>query len=110
MLARLLLPVLFILTLWAQDSVYICPMHPEIRSNTAGICSRCGMKLNAHLPDPVEYSIDLTVTPRAPRPAQSANLKFSVRDPWKNRPVAHFLEVHEKLFHMFVVSQDLEFF
>jgi hypothetical protein len=33
-----------------------------------------------------------------------------VRDPWKDRPVSQFNVVHERLFHAFVVSQDLTFF
>jgi hypothetical protein len=96
--------------LWAQDAVYICPMDPDVRSNKPGVCSRCGMKLATGIPEPVEYSMDLTVTPRAPKPQQMARLNFAVRDPWKDRPVANYQIVHEKLFHMFLVSQDLEFF
>src|SRR5580704_5380702 len=98
------------LALWAQDAVFICPMHPDERSNNPGMCTRCGMKMVAGLPDPVEYPMDLSVTPRAPRPGASTSLKFTVRDPWKNRPVTHFQVMHEKLFHMFVVSQNLQFF
>jgi hypothetical protein len=33
-----------------------------------------------------------------------------VHDPWKSRPVTNFQIIHEKLFHMFVVSQDLQVF
>src|SRR6516162_2986577 len=94
-----------------QDSkVYVCPMDPDVRSSKEGVCSRCGMKLVAGLPDPVEYQLDLAVTPRRLAVAQKANLDFVVRDPWKNRPVTNFQVVHEQLFHMFVVSQDLQFF
>lgn len=93
-----------------KDAVYICPMDPDVRSHNPGVCSRCGMKLVAGLPDPVEYHLDLTITPRTLKPGETANLRFSVHDPWKNRPVTNFQVVHEKLFHMFVVSQDLQFF
>jgi len=94
-----------------QDSkVYVCPMDPDVRSSKEGVCSRCGMKLVAGLPDPVEYQLDLAVTPRKLAVAQEANLDFVVRDPWKNRAVTNFQVVHERLFHMFVVSQDLQFF
>ncbi len=94
----------------AQDKVYICPMDPDVRSNQPGKCRRCGMELRAGIPDPVEFHMDLTLTPRAVKPNQPEQLKFSVHDPWKNRPVTTFQIVHEKLFHMFVVSQDLRFF
>jgi len=85
-------------------------MDPDVRASTPGVCSRCGMKLVAGLPDPVEYHLDLTVNPRPPRPEAKARMNFAIRDPWKDRPVTHFQIVHEKLFHMFVVSQDLQFF
>jgi hypothetical protein len=68
------------------------------------------MKLVAGIPDPVEYPMDLTVTPRAPKPRQRAKLEFTVRNPWNHRPVKNFQMVHEKLFHLFLVSQDLQFF
>ena len=44
------------------------------------------------------------------KPNQPVQLKFAIHDPWKDRPVTDFQIVHEKLFHMFVVSQDLQFF
>src|SRR5665213_1007239 len=96
--------------LWAQDKVFICPMDPDVRSNQPGTCRRCGMKLREGIPEPVEFHMDLTLTPRAVKPNQTEQLKFSVHDPWKDRPVKDFQIVHEKLFHMFVVSQDLQFF
>jgi uncharacterized protein len=30
-----------------EDPVYTCPMHPEVRSSTPGVCPRCGMALEA---------------------------------------------------------------
>jgi hypothetical protein len=85
--------------LWAQDKVYICPMDPDVRSN-----------LREGIPEPVEFHMDLTLTPPAVKVGQTEQLDFSVHDPWKNRPVKDFQIVHEQLFHMFVVSQDLQFF
>ncbi len=31
-------------------TVYVCPMHPEIRRNEPGTCPKCGMALEAELP------------------------------------------------------------
>lgn len=31
----------------AQETIYICPMHPEIRQNAPGKCPLCGMELEA---------------------------------------------------------------
>jgi hypothetical protein len=94
----------------SKDPIYFCPMDKDIRSNTPGNCSRCGMKLVAGVPDPVEFHLDLTVTPKAPKPNDTVRLKFDVHDPWKNNSVKRFNLVHEKLFHAFIVSEDLQFF
>jgi len=91
-------------------TVYICPMDPDVRSSNPGKCARCGMSLVAGLPDPVEYHLHLDVTPKPVKPGQPANLTFEIHDPWKERQVTKFQIVHEKLFHMFVVSQDLQVF
>jgi hypothetical protein len=111
---RATLCVLLLLALFglvsAQDKVFICPMDPDVRSNQPGTCRRCGMKLREGLPDPVEYHMDLALTPRAVKLNEPEQLKFTVHDPWKDRTVKDFQVVHEKLFHMFVVSQDLQFF
>jgi hypothetical protein len=68
------------------------------------------MELVAGVPDQTEYHVDLTVTPRPVRPNETSHLTFAVFDPWKNRPVDKFVLVHEKLFHAFIVSRDLQFF
>jgi len=68
------------------------------------------MKLVSEIPDPVEYHMDLTVTPQSPKPGTVASLRFAIHDPWRDNPVTHFQIVHEKLFHAFIVSQDLAFF
>ena len=94
----------------AQDEVFVCPMDPDVRSNAAGNCVRCGMKLVSGIPDPTEYLMDMTATPTAPRPMQPARLTFTIKDPWKNNIVKNYQIVHERLFHMFVVSQDMKFF
>ena len=111
--------VVVVATLWAQEprpnvpsdgTVFICPMDPDIRSHNPGNCSRCGMKLVNGVPYPVDYHLDLEITPRPLKVNSAANLLFSVHDPWKSRPVTNFQLIHEKLFHMFVVSQDLQVF
>src|ERR1044071_2748018 len=39
-----------------QDAVYVCPMHPEVKSKAAGSCPKCGMNLkqvsNSQASDP----------------------------------------------------------
>jgi hypothetical protein len=93
-----------------KNAVYVCPMDPDVRSNGPGNCRRCGMALVAGIPEPVEFHLDLTTTPSPPAANQKAMLEFHVHDPWKDRPVQKFVTVHEKLFHAFVVSEDLNYF
>jgi hypothetical protein len=95
---------------YGQEQVFVCPMDPDVRSNTEGVCERCGMKLVSGIPDPAEYTLDLNITPQLLKPNLPASIDFVIRDPWKDRPVKKFQIVHEKLFHMFIVSQDLKYF
>ncbi len=94
----------------SPDDVYVCPMDPDVRGHAPGVCPRCGMKLVAGIPESAEYNLELKLTPPAPRPLQPTELEFTIRDPWKDRPVSKFQIVHDKLFHMFIVSQDLKVF
>ena len=96
--------------LHAQDPDFVCPMDREVRSKTPGTCPRCGMKLVAGLPMPVEYPIDFRAAPRfhSSRPRHHPGIPRL--DPKTGRPVTGFETIHEKLFHLFLVSQDLEYF
>jgi hypothetical protein len=89
---------------------YVCPMDPDVRSATPGKCPRCGMNLLLGIPEPVEYPLNLTVSPRVPKPGDRVDLTFIIKDPKTGAAVNRFELVHEKLFHLFIVSQDLEFF
>lgn len=89
---------------------YVCPMHPDVRSAGPGKCPRCGMILAVGVPDPVEFPMDLVLTPRMPQAHRPVELAFRVKDPKTGAHVTHFEVIHEKLFHMFIVSQDLKFF
>jgi hypothetical protein len=93
-----------------SEPEFLCPMDKDVRSKTPGKCPRCGMALIAGLPDPLEYPVALQVTPRRIKPGQPFDLRFRVLDP-KNRQKDAPLEiVHEKLFHLFLISQDLDYF
>jgi hypothetical protein len=68
------------------------------------------MKLVAGLPMPIEYPLDFRATPRSIPAGRDVVLEFRVLHPKTGKPVTHFETVHEKLFHLFLVSQDLEYF
>jgi hypothetical protein len=96
--------------LFAQDLVYQCPMDPDVRSNVPGVCPRCGMTLRSGIPEPTEFPMDFSFSPKPARVGAKTELAFTIRDPQNDKQVEHFQIVHEKLFHLFVVSSDLNFF
>lgn len=113
MTRRLLLSALP--ALYAQEPVeaepeFLCPMDKDVRSKGPGKCPRCGMALVAGLPDPVEFPVQLLVSPRRPRVGAPVDLRFRVLHPVKRQPVSKLLVMHEKLFHLFLISQDLTYF
>src|SRR5689334_14496138 len=89
---------------------FVCPMDPGVRSGNPGKCPRCGMALVPGIPEIAEYPVMLEMRPAAPRPGQRVRLAFSVRHPKTGSRVTDFELVHEKLYHLFIVSQDLQFF
>lgn len=95
----------------AQDkTVWLCPMDKDVRSDKPGVCPRCGMKLVPGIPEPLEYPMRLEVTPRAWHAGQKVRLRFEILDPKTKRRVTRLQVIHEKLFHLFIVSGDLSYF
>ena len=87
---------------------FYCPMHPEITSTAEGRCSRCAMTLVPGDPlDAREYMVEMTAVPQAVRAGRPVTLRFLVRDPESRATVRRFATVHEKPFHLFVVSHDM---
>lgn len=108
---RLFLSLFTAALLFAQQAIeFTCPMDRDVRSPSPGKCPRCGMTLVANLPEPIEYPIDLSIDPAQVPSGRNLSLEFRVADPATGAPVKQFEIVHEKLFHLFIVSQDLEYF
>ncbi len=115
---RLLLVLLAVVLAPAQEKEpapekpveFTCPMDPDVRTQGPGKCPRCGMRLAANLPEPVEYPMRVRTRPRAPRAGEKVVLEFAVSHPKTGRPVSRYEVVHEKLFHAFLVSRDLTWF
>jgi len=93
-----------------KDPVYICPMDPNMRSNTPGKCPKCGMAMVAGIPDSAEFHLHVSATPSPIKAGKKEHIAFDIFDPWKNLPVSNFQVIHEKLFHAFFISDDLQFF
>jgi len=90
---------------------YTCPMHPEIRTGAAGKCPKCEMALIPANPAITEeYELRLECSPRAPRPNEKTRLRFVILNPRTGAQVKQFAIMHEKLFHLFIISQDLNHF
>jgi hypothetical protein len=58
----------------------------------------------------VHYTLDVEINPSAVRPGQRARVRFVVRNERTGAQVRRFEVIHEKIFHLFVVSRDLEYF
>jgi hypothetical protein len=59
---------------------------------------------------PIEYPMEFRASPPQIPAGRDVTLEFRVLDPKTSRPITRFETVHEKLFHLFLVSYDLEFF
>ena len=91
-----------------QGTLFVCPMHADVRADMEGRCPRCGMKLVlARALSHDRYVLEIRTEPKAPRAGQAARLYLHVRDVDKKTVVQDFAEVHERIFHLFVVSDDL---
>jgi hypothetical protein len=90
---------------------YWCAMHPDVRGSKGDRCPRCGMAL---VPAPRAgsdaYHLDVDVVPRAPVAGRDTLIRLFVRNPRSGATVGEFVESHERLLHLLVISHDLEFF
>ena len=85
-------------------------MDPDVHSKEPGKCPRCGMKLVAGVPDFLEYGVTLKTQPKALKAGAPVELQLSVTNPKDGKRVSEFELMHERIFHLFLVSQDLNFF
>lgn len=94
-----------------QLDEYTCTMHPEIRTNAPGTCPKCGMALVSLTPKITDdFNLRVECTPKAPKPNEKIRLRFSILNPKTQEQVKYFHMTHEKLFHLFIVSQDMSEF
>lgn len=94
-----------------QQAAYVCPMHPDVTAAAAGTCPKCGMALVKGDASPADaYRVEVETTPAPPRAGQPTRLRFSVREPRTGGLVTRFAIVHERPYHVFLLSQDLEFY
>ena len=94
-----------------QETAWVCPMHPDYTMDVSGKCPRCGMELVRAAPfDVRDYQFDFRTVPAAVKPDQQITMQFKIFHPGTGKQVTKFEVVHEKQYHLFVISQDMEFF
>lgn len=93
-----------------RPDTHWCPMHPAARAPGASTCPICRMDM-VPIPAPRvgEYVLDV-VTTHAPRKGGAIGLRLIVRDRHDGSAITNFVEVHERSFHLFIVSRDLKTF
>src|SRR5258708_39594762 len=86
-------------------------MDAKIREWKPGKCPICGMKLVPLDPgECVEYPVDMKTMPNPVRAGQPAKFTFTIENPRTEATVVNFETVHERQFHLFIVSHDMTFF
>jgi hypothetical protein len=95
----------------AEETAWVCPMHLDYTRDVTGQCPRCGMALVRAAPfDVRDYDLDLRTVPAAVRAGKQAKLLLKISHPGTGEVMKKFEVVHEKQFHLFLISQDMEFF
>lgn len=93
------------------EVAWVCPMHASYTATVAGTCPICGMLLVQTRPyDTRDYRLEFRTEPAQVHPGEKVSLFFRFLHPGTGEVVRDFEVVHTKQFHLFVISQDLEFF
>lgn len=94
-----------------NDVAWLCPMHTDYTTDITGKCPRCGMDLVRGAPfDVRDYRLDFRTVPAVVKPGQQTKLLFRVFHPGTGEAIRKFEAVHERQYHLFVISQDMEYF
>jgi hypothetical protein len=89
---------------------YYCPMDRNYRSDKPGKCPICGMTLVVGVPDQTEYPLDVHIKPARFKVGQKVTIEMQAKDPATGKVVDKFDIMHEKRFHLFLISNDMTFF
>ncbi|MFA4869947.1 MAG: heavy metal-binding domain-containing protein [Pedobacter sp.] len=91
-----------------KESVYACPMHPEVTGKQGEKCPKCGMDLKAVNPEnTAAYAVQLTTSPQNVEAEKPTKLMLAVK---KEEKIVSLDISHEMKIHLMVVSEDLTWF
>lgn len=94
-----------------EATAWVCPMHSDYTADIQGTCPRCGMALVHAAPfDVRDYDLDFRTVPAVVKAGQRTTLRFQVIHPGTREVVRKFETVHERPYHLFVISQDMSHF
>ena len=86
-------------------------MHADYTMDNPGKCPRCGMDLVRAAPfDVRDYQLDFRTIPAVVKPGQKTKLLFRISHPGTGEAIKRFEVVHERQYHLFVISQDMDYF
>src|ERR1700704_889200 len=93
------------------ETAWVCPMHADYTMDIAGKCPRCGMALVRAAPfDVRDYGLDFQTVPAVVKPGVKTTLRFRIFHPGTGEAIKKFEAVHERQYHLFLISQDMEYF
>ena len=91
--------------------VYTCPMHADVITDDPGRCPKCSMTLvKTRRPEAADFDLQIRTRPSIVKVGQTFRLIFNIHHPKSGATVKDFHVVHEMPFHLFIVSQDLNYF
>src|SRR5262245_10220648 len=94
-----------------DETAWVCPMHLDYTMDIGGKCPRCGMDLVRAAPfDVRDYRLDFRSIPAVVKPGQKTRLLFRIFHPGSGEAIKRFEVVHERQYHLFVISQDMDYF
>lgn len=94
-----------------EEIAYVCPIHSDYTSEVPGTCPRDGMALVRANPYAVrDYRLEFETVPAVVSVGEPTTLRFRIFHPETGERISNFLTVHDKQYHLFVVSQDMAHF
>ena len=94
-----------------EEIAYVCPIHSDYTSEVPGTCPRDGMALVRANPYAVrDYRLEFETVPAVVSVGEPTTLRFRIFHPETGERIRNFLTVHDKQYHLFVVSQDMAHF